>query len=73
MADTETSESTPTGDEATAPKSKFKLIAIVVDGNVIFAPLIRSEINDSAQITGNDPSGLTAVVVDRIVASINRK
>jgi preprotein translocase subunit SecD len=50
-----------------------KLIAIVVDGNVIFAPLIRSEINDSAQITGNDPSGLTAVVVDRIVASINRK
>ena len=50
-----------------------KLIAIVVDGNVIFAPLIRSEINGEAQITGNDPSGLTPAVVDRIVASINRK
>ena len=37
MADTETSESTPTGDEATAPKSKFKLIAIVVGVLVLAA------------------------------------
>lgn len=29
MADTENSEGVPTGDEAAAPKSKFKLIAIV--------------------------------------------
>ncbi len=37
MADTETSESTPTGDEAAAPKSKFKLIAIVAGVLVLAA------------------------------------
>jgi flagellar FliL protein len=30
MADTETTDGAPTGDDAAAPKSKFKLIAIVV-------------------------------------------
>jgi preprotein translocase subunit SecD len=50
-----------------------KLVAMLLDGKVIFAPLIRSEISKEAQITGNDPSGLSASVVDRIVASVNRK
>ena len=50
-----------------------KLLAIVLDGKVIFAPMIRSEINKEALITGNDPSGLIASVVDRIVASVNQR
>jgi preprotein translocase subunit SecD len=50
-----------------------KLVAMLLDGKVIFAPLIRSEISKEAQITGNDPSGLSASVVARIVASVNRK
>lgn len=37
MADTETSDGVPTGDEAAAPKSKFKLIAIVVGVLVLAA------------------------------------
>lgn len=37
MADTETSENTPAGGEAAAPKSKFKLIAIVVGVLVLAA------------------------------------
>lgn len=37
MADTETSEGVPTGDEAAAPKSKFKLIAIIVGVLVLAA------------------------------------
>ncbi|MGM4917038.1 flagellar FliL protein [Bradyrhizobium sp. NFR13] len=37
MADTETSDGVPTGDEAAAPKSKFKLIAIVAGVLVLAA------------------------------------
>jgi preprotein translocase subunit SecD len=50
-----------------------KLVAMVLDGTVIFAPRIRSEINKEAMITGNSPSGLSSSVVDRIVASVNQK
>lgn len=50
-----------------------KLIAMVLDGKVVFAPKVRSEISKEALITGNDPSGLSAAVVQRIVASVNRK
>jgi len=50
-----------------------QLVAMVLDGKVIFAPRIRSEISKEAMITGNDPSGLSASVVDLIVASVNRK
>ena len=50
-----------------------KLIAFVLDDSVVFAPLVRAQIGKEAQITGNSPSGLTQSVVDRIVASVNRK
>jgi preprotein translocase subunit SecD len=50
-----------------------KLIAMVLDGTVIFAPRVRAEISQQAMITSNDPSGLSASVVEKIVASVNRK
>src|SRR5262245_11270028 len=42
-----------------------KLIAIVLDGNVIFAPVVRSEIGNQALITGSGPNGLTPTGVER--------
>jgi preprotein translocase subunit SecD len=50
-----------------------KLIAVVLDGDVIFAPVVRSEIGNQALITGNGPNGLTAAVVDRLLKSVNRQ
>jgi preprotein translocase subunit SecD len=50
-----------------------KLIAMVLDGEVIFAPRVRAQISKEALITGNDPSGLSASVVEKIVAGVNRK
>jgi preprotein translocase subunit SecD len=49
-----------------------KLIAMVLDGKVIFAPKIRSEIDKSAVLTGNSPNGLTLDEVQRILVSVNR-
>jgi preprotein translocase subunit SecD len=50
-----------------------KLIAMVLDGRVIFAPKVRAEIGKEAKITGPASSGLPAEVVQRIVESVNRK
>jgi preprotein translocase subunit SecD len=50
-----------------------KLVAMVLDGNVIFAPRVRSEIGKEVMVTGNDPSGLSPTLIDRIVAGVNRK
>ena len=50
-----------------------KRIAFVLDGTLIFAPTVRSEIGGAAQITGNGPNGVAASVVDRIVSSVNKK
>jgi preprotein translocase subunit SecD len=49
------------------------LIAIVLDGKVIFAPKVRGPMDKEAMITGNTPSGLSADVAQRIVDSMNRK
>ena len=50
-----------------------KLIAMVLDGKVIFAPKVRAEIGSQALITGRGPNGLPAEVAQRIVQSVNRK
>jgi preprotein translocase subunit SecD len=50
-----------------------KLIAMVLDGKVIFAPKVRAEIGTQALITGKTPSGLPADVAQRIVDGVNKK
>ena len=53
-----------------------KLIAMVMDGKVIFAPRVRSVLpgpERTAVITGNGPTGLTIEQVQRILVSINRQ
>ena len=50
---------------------KNRLIAMVLDGMVIFAPKVRDEMGKEAQITGDQPSGLNAALVDRLLAAIN--
>ncbi len=50
-----------------------KLIAMVLDGKVIFAPKIRGEISKQALITGPASTGLPVDVVQRIVESVNKK
>ena len=52
-----------------------KLVAMILDGKVIFAPLIRGAFpgpDRLAQITGNGPTGLTVEQVQRILVSVNR-
>jgi preprotein translocase subunit SecD len=49
------------------------LIAMVLDGKVIFAPKVRAEIGAQALITGKTPSGLPADVAQGIVDSVNKK
>ena len=52
-----------------------KLIAMVLDGKVIFAPRIRGVLpgpDRTAVITGNGPAGLTLDEVQRILVSVNR-
>jgi len=52
-----------------------KLVAMILDGKVIFAPSIRSAFpgpDRLAQITGNGPTGLTVEQVQRILVSVNR-
>jgi len=50
-----------------------KLIAMVLDGKVIFAPKVRAEIGKQALITGKGSEGLPAKVAQQIVQSVNRK
>jgi hypothetical protein len=50
-----------------------KLIAMVLDGKVIFAPKVRGAIVKEALITGPASSGLAAEVVQRIVDSVRTK
>ena len=49
-----------------------KLIAMVMDGKVIWAPKVRGEIGKDAMITGGGQNGLSAEDSQRILASINR-
>jgi preprotein translocase subunit SecD len=50
-----------------------KLIAMVLDDKVIFAPKVRAGIGKEALITGPAPTGLLAEVVQRIVDSVKTK
>jgi preprotein translocase subunit SecD len=50
-----------------------KLIAMILDGKVIFAPKVRAEVGTQALITGKGPSGLPSDVAQRIVESVNKK
>ena len=49
-----------------------KLIAIVLDGKLIFAPRVRSEMSKQGVITGNGPNGLEDETIQRILASVKR-
>lgn len=52
---------------------KNKLIAMVMNGRVIFAPTVRSEIGRECIITGSGPNGLTTTEVEDILAAIKRR
>jgi preprotein translocase subunit SecD len=46
-----------------------RLIALVVDDRVIWAPTVKSEIGKESVLTGNGPNGLTREEIERIMAS----
>ena len=50
-----------------------KLIAMVLDGNLLWAPRVRSEMGKQAVLTGNGPNGLSDAVVQRILASVRQR
>jgi preprotein translocase subunit SecD len=52
---------------------KEKLIAMILDGKVIFAPRIRAEISKDAVITGKAPAGLRPDDAQRILAGLRRR
>jgi len=47
-----------------------KHVALVVDGRLIWAPVVQSVIGKEAVLTGNQPDGLTEEEVLRIMASL---
>ena len=49
-----------------------KLIAMVLDGKLIFAPRVRSEMSKQGMITGNGPNGLDDQTIQRILSSLKR-
>jgi preprotein translocase subunit SecD len=52
-----------------------KLVAMILDGRVIFAPRVRGAFPGPDRlvlITGNGPTGLTVEQVQRILVSVNR-
>jgi preprotein translocase subunit SecD len=48
-----------------------KPIALLLDGNVIWAPIVRSAIGKEAVLTGG-PGGLTQTQIDRLITSFKR-
>jgi preprotein translocase subunit SecD len=48
-----------------------KPIALLLDGQVIWAPTVRSAIDKEAVLTGG-PGGLTKAQIDRLIASFRR-
>jgi len=55
--------------DLTIAQSK-KLIALVVDGRVIWAPMVLAEAGKESVLTGNGPNGLTQEEVERIMAIV---
>ena len=52
-----------------------KLVALILDGKVIFAPRVRDKFpgpDRLVMITGNGPTGLSVEQVQRILVSVNR-
>ena len=47
-----------------------KLVALILDGKVIWAPVVRDEIGSEAVLTGNGPAGVAPAVVERILALV---
>ena len=47
-----------------------KLIALVLDGKVIWAPKVRGEIGKTADLTGNGPHGLEPEVIRKLIDSV---
>jgi preprotein translocase subunit SecD len=50
-----------------------KLIALVLDGRLIWAPKVRDVMDKQALLTGNGPDGLPETLVQRILASVSRR
>jgi preprotein translocase subunit SecD len=50
-----------------------KLIAVVLDGKLIWAPKVRSEIGKEAILTGNGPNGLPDALIKRILESVGQR
>jgi len=49
---------------------KNKLIVLVVDGRLIWAPPVRAETGKESVLKGNGPHGLTQEEVDLIMSSL---
>src|SRR5215467_12776855 len=47
-----------------------KLIALVLDGKVIWAPKVRSEIGKDGDFTGSGPHGLEMDLIRRLIAIV---
>ena len=45
-----------------------KLVALVVDNRVVWAPTVTAEIAKESVLTGNGPTGLTQEEVERIMS-----
>jgi hypothetical protein len=50
-----------------------KLIALVVDDRLTWAPKVRGVMDKQALLTGNGPDGLPEALVQRILASVSRR
>ena len=48
-----------------------KPIALILDGQVIWAPIVRGSIGKEAVLTGG-PGGLTKAQIDRLIASFKK-
>jgi hypothetical protein len=47
-----------------------KPIALVLDGKVIWAPKVRSELSKEGVLSGNGPNGLTMDQVRRLMSTL---
>ena len=52
-------------------QQRRKLVALVVDDKVVWAPIVMADIAKLSVLTGNTPTGLTQEEVDRIIAILH--
>lgn len=55
-------------DLTTAQLKKY--VALVVDGRLIWAPMVQAVIEKESVLTGNQPNGLTEEEAERILVSL---